>query len=65
MTMPTAILNRLRDIREARTQYKNLERELAAYTTADDLNDLDAILDRHSEDETRDIRRVLATKRFS
>lgn len=65
MTMPTAILNRLRDIREARTQYKNLERELAAYTTADDLNDLDAILDRHSDDETRDIRRVLATKRFS
>lgn len=65
MTMPTAILNRLRDIREARTQYKNLERELASYTTADDLNDLDAILDRHSDDETRDIRRVLATKRFS
>ena len=65
MTMPTAILNRLRDIREARTQYKNLERELASYTTADDLNDLDAILDRHSDDETRDIRRVLATKRLS
>ena len=65
MTMPTAILNRLRDIREARVQYKNLERELAAYTTADDLNDLDAILDRHSDDETRDIRRVLAAQRFS
>ena len=65
MTMPTAILNRLRDIREARAQYKSLERELATYTTADDLNDLDAILDRHSDEETRDIRRVLATKRFN
>ena len=61
--MPTAILNRLRDIREARAYHKTLERELAAYTTADDLNDLEAILDRHSDDDTHHIRRVLAARR--
>lgn len=63
--MPTAILNRLRDIREARAQHKSLEREIAAYTTSDDMNDLDAILNRYSDDETREIRRVLAAQRFS
>jgi hypothetical protein len=36
---------------------------LASYTTPGDLNDLDAILDRHSEEETADIRRILAVRR--
>jgi hypothetical protein len=46
--------------RAART---SLERDLASYTSPGDLNDLDAILDRHSEEDTADIRRILAAPR--
>jgi hypothetical protein len=49
--------------REAPPPRRSLERELASYTSPGDLNDLDAILDRHSEEETADIRRILATRR--
>lgn len=63
--MPTAILNRLRTIRESHAQHKSLVRELAAYTSGEDRNDLDAILDRYSDAETRDIRRILAAQRLS
>ena len=52
----------LRDARAARAARKALEHDLAGYTTASDLNDLGAILDRHSEEETADIRRILATR---
>jgi hypothetical protein len=47
----------------ARAAQKQLERELATYTTAADLNDLDAILDRHSEEHAVRIRRIVATQR--
>lgn len=53
----TAIRTRLRDARIARAA---LERELASYTSPADLNDLHAILDRYSDRETADIRRILA-----
>jgi hypothetical protein len=46
--------------RAART---SLERDLASYTSPGDLNDLDAILDRHSEEDTAGIRRILAARR--
>jgi hypothetical protein len=59
----TAIREEVRGARAARASRKSLERELASYTSANDLNDLDAILDRHSEDETADIRRFLASRR--
>jgi hypothetical protein len=59
----TAIREGVRGARAARASRKSLERELASYTSANDLNDLDAILDRHSEDETADIRRFLASRR--
>jgi hypothetical protein len=49
--------------REARQARRSLERELASYTSPADLNDLDAILARHSEEETADIRRILASHR--
>ena len=49
--------------RAARRARKSLERELASYTSPADLNDLDAILARHSEEETADIRRILAGRR--
>jgi hypothetical protein len=59
----TAIRDEVRGNRAARAARKSLERELASYTSASDLNDLDAILDRHSEEETADIRRFLASRR--
>ena len=59
----TAIREEVRGRWAARAARKSLERELASYTSPSDLNDLDAILDRHSEEETADIRRFLATRR--
>lgn len=61
----TAIRAELRATRAARAARKSLQRELASYTSPGDLNDLDAILSRHSEEETADIRRVLAARRWS
>ena len=48
---------------EARAARAALERDLAAYTSPRDLDDLDAMLGRYSEAETEDIRRVLAARR--
>ena len=48
---------------EARAARTALERDLAAYTSPRDLDDLDAILARYSEEETADIRRILAARR--
>lgn len=53
----------LRGTRDARAARKSLAGELATYTSVSDLNDLDAILDRYSDEETADIRRILATRR--
>jgi hypothetical protein len=61
----TAIREEVRGARATRASRKSLERELASYTSANDLNDLDAILDRHSDDETADIRRFLASRRVA
>ena len=59
----TVVREELRNARAARAARRSLERELASYTSPSDLNDLDAILDRHSEEETADIRRILAARR--
>jgi hypothetical protein len=61
----TAIRGEIRDPRDARAARKSLADELATYTSASDLNDLDAILDRYSDEETADIRRILATRRVA
>ena len=55
--------SRREDRRAARAAHTSLERDLATYTSPGDLNDLDAILDRYSEEETADIRRILAARR--
>jgi hypothetical protein len=55
--------SRREDRRAARAARKSLERDLASYTSARDLNDLDAILDRYSNEETADIRGILAARR--
>jgi hypothetical protein len=59
----TVIREEFRGARAARAARRSLERDLASYTSSGDLNDLDAILDRHSEEETADIRRILAARR--
>jgi hypothetical protein len=59
----TTIRTQLRDRIEARTEHRTLERELAGYVTESDLNDLEAILDRHSDTDTAVIRRILAGRR--
>lgn len=61
--MTTATMRRLRDVRESYIERRNLRRELAAYTTEDDLNDIEAALERHTDAETEDIRRILANQR--
>ena len=42
-----------------------LQHELSSYNTASELNDLEAILDRYSDEDTADIRRFLATRRVA
>jgi hypothetical protein len=58
-----SIRDELRGARAARAARKSLERELAGYTSPRDLNDLEAILDRYDENETADIRSILAARR--
>jgi hypothetical protein len=61
--MTSVLLRRVRSARESYLQQRNLRRELAAYTTQDDLNDIEAAVDRHAYDETEQIRRILAAQR--
>jgi hypothetical protein len=59
----TTIKGQLRQLRDTHAERKSLERELASYTSANDLNDLEAILDRYDEAETAEIRRILSGRR--
>ena len=59
----TALRGRLRATRDALTARRALERELASYTSQSDLDDLYAMLDRYSDQETAQIRRILAARR--
>jgi hypothetical protein len=58
----TSVRDHLREARAARAARKALEHDLAGYTSQADLNDLGAILDRHSAEETADIRRILSVR---
>jgi hypothetical protein len=57
-----SVRDKLREARAARAARKALEHDLSGYTSQADLNDLGAILDRHSAEETADIRRILTTR---
>jgi hypothetical protein len=57
-----AIRAQLREIFADRSEHSALEHELAVYTSEKDLTDLGAILDRHSDAETGDIRRILGAR---
>jgi hypothetical protein len=65
--MTTAVLNRLHEIRESYARRRALWRELSAYTTAGDLNDIEAAIarsdDTETDQETQEIRRFLAAQR--
>ncbi len=59
----TTVRTQLRDSRDAHAARTALARELASYSSQADLDDLHAILDRHSDQETADIRRILTAQR--
>ncbi|MDQ2813869.1 MAG: hypothetical protein M3Z75_18870 [Actinomycetota bacterium] len=59
----TTVRTQLRDSLAAHAERTTLRRELAAYSSTGDLNDLHAILDRYPDDDTEGIRRILATQR--
>ena len=62
--MTTAIVSRLRGIRATQAQRRMLWRELACYTSASDLNDLEAAIARYDDAQTEDVRRILAAQRL-
>ena len=51
--------DRLREQRDARQQRRELEQHLAAYQSASDRQELDAILSRHPAEMTREIDEIL------
>ena len=57
-----ALRDQFRASRHALTAQRALERELANYTSQSDLDDLYAMLDRYSDQETAQIRRILAAR---
>ncbi len=59
---PWNVLHQVRGILAERSERRALELELADYTSENDLNELSAILDRHSEAEGEDIRRILGAR---
>ncbi len=59
----TTVRTQLRDSRDAHTARAALQRELASYNSPADLDDLHAILDRYSDQDTAEIRRILAAQR--
>ncbi|HUD78684.1 MAG TPA: hypothetical protein VMR00_12600 [Streptosporangiaceae bacterium] len=58
--LTAGIRSRLRRPRAAR---RSLERDLASYTSAADIRELEAMLERHSEQDTAEIRSILAARR--
>lgn len=49
--------------RTERQAHRQLSAELAAFTTAADRAELEQILDRHTAEETREIREILSRQR--
>jgi hypothetical protein len=58
----TAVRDHIRESRDERAARASLQRELSSYRSTADLNDLHAILDRYSDQETAQIRRILASQ---
>jgi hypothetical protein len=62
ISLLTAVRDQIRESRDERAARASLQRELASYHSTADLNDLHAILDRYSDQETVQIRRILASQ---
>jgi hypothetical protein len=58
--LTAGIRSRLRGPGAAR---RSLVRDLASYTSAADIRELEAMLERHSEQDTAEIRSILAARR--
>ena len=58
----STVREQIRESRDDRAARASLERELSSYHSTADLNDLHAILDRYSDHETAQIRRILASQ---
>jgi hypothetical protein len=58
----TALRCHFHAIRHALTARQELERDLASYNSQSDLDDLHAMLDRYSDQDTAQIRRILAAR---
>jgi hypothetical protein len=65
--MTTSVLTRLHELNEKWSRRRTLWRELSSYTSAADLNDLEAAMARsdaaEADSETQEIRRFLAARR--
>jgi hypothetical protein len=64
--MTNPVLTRFQEIRDGYARRRTLWRELSAYTTAGELNDLEAAVARSenpADSETQEIRRFLAAQR--
>lgn len=60
MTSITALRSSVAVRRDARAKRRHLERELAAFRTSAERLELDAMLGRHTTEQTREIRQILA-----
>ena len=58
----STVREQIRESRHERAARAALQRELSSYHSTADLNDLHAILDRYSDRETVQIRRILASQ---
>ncbi len=56
----TAFRGQLQHARAARAARKSLQREIAGFTSESDLAELHAMLDRHPDEQTAQIRHILA-----
>jgi hypothetical protein len=63
MKSQNSLLAVARDRRTARAAQRNLERELAGFSTAAELRELDAIVVRHPDDEVAGIRQIIDRRR--
>ncbi len=65
--MMTSLLTRLHEMRAEQARRRTLWRELSTYSTADELNDIEAAIARSGDDatdpETQEIIRFLAARR--
>jgi len=59
-----AIRHRISARREARAARRQLESDLAAFTTQADLDELYAVLDRYPDSDTAPIRQILNRRRL-